>query len=185
MQAKWGVATGSSPAGGREELEEMSRELASMREEMEEARDVIDNKDWELSELRKGVDMEVAWTWNEARKVHKCDLDAWDDLITLLKEKISSLERLGNTGSADTGERVGSSFGSRSTSKKQRQEERGVHRLQMMCRWGLGGYPCLLSHHSRGKELGMKVLSITGYASWNDMLILLSGVLQRSWPRYV
>lgn len=74
-------------------LTEMSQELESMREEM---RDKADHKKFQLQGGRKEVELVVARAWEQAKEAHKREVDARDDLITMLKEKIeSSKERAG------------------------------------------------------------------------------------------
>ena len=77
------------------ELAEVSRKYQTgvgLMDELEEARDEIDRKEWQLQEARKEAELAVARAWNEAREAHKRELEAREDLISLLKEKISALE---------------------------------------------------------------------------------------------
>ena len=135
------------------ELTEVSHELESVREEM---RDEIDHKEFQLREGQKEVELAVARAWEQARETHKREVDARDDLITMLKEKIESLRKGGQARLPESGpstEEVGSGLGSGSQSpEKNRRQESG------------GSEPSTLSQGDTGSRPRLSLPSLTMFS---------------------
>ena len=71
--------------------------IEELKEQLEEARDQADCKQWEVDQLRKDSELETMRAKERVRRelqaVHAQELQARDDLVQLLKARVAELER--------------------------------------------------------------------------------------------
>ena len=73
------------------DLEGSKDEIRRIELELDNARDEVDRLEWKLENAERDTELQVARAKEHAQAYHRKELDARDELIALLKEKLSQL----------------------------------------------------------------------------------------------